>query len=55
MIVFACSVFGAVTGVLTAKRRKGNVLDMLQYGAGFAIAFAILGIFLVILLQWVVG
>jgi hypothetical protein len=32
---------GVVTGMFTAWRRKGNYLDMLQYGAGFGIAFGI--------------
>jgi len=32
---------GAVLGVFSAWRRKGNVLDMLQYAAGFGIAVGI--------------
>ena len=33
---------GAVLGVFSAWRRKGNVLDMLQYAAGFGIAVGII-------------
>ena len=50
MIVIISGVIGAVLGALTAKRRKGNRLDMAQYAAGFGIAFMILGLFLTILL-----
>lgn len=45
MIVIVSALIGAVIGVTTAKRRKGNRLDMAQYGAGYAIAFMILGLF----------
>lgn len=45
MILFFSSLFGAVLGGFTAKRRGGNRLDIAQYAAGFAIAFAILGLF----------
>lgn len=49
MIVLVSGLFGASFGALTAKRRKGNRLDMAQYAAGYAIAFMILGLFLTIL------
>ncbi|MEO9824390.1 MAG: apolipoprotein acyltransferase [Paracoccaceae bacterium] len=45
MVLFFSAVFGAVLGGITAKRRGGNRLDIAQYAAGFAIAFAILGMF----------
>ena len=45
MILFISATLGALFGALTAKKRGGNVLDMAQYAAGFAIAFAILGLF----------
>lgn len=45
MIVIASALIGAILGVTTARRRKGSGLDMAQYGAGYAIAFAILGVF----------
>jgi len=48
MIVIAGIALGAVTGVLQARRKGGNRLDMLQYGGVFAIIGAILGMFLTI-------
>ncbi|MBL4927826.1 hypothetical protein [Fuscibacter oryzae] len=45
MIVLAGLVIGAVIGGLTAKRRGGKRLDILQYAAIYAIAFALLGMF----------
>ena len=43
MIVIGAALLGAIIGAFTANRRKGNTLDILQYAAGFAMAFAILG------------
>ena len=42
---------GAVFGALRAKAKGGNGKDMLQWGAEFAIIFALIGLFLVIVLQ----
>jgi len=36
---------GAGWGVFLARKRGGNRLDMLQYGASLGIAFALLGTF----------
>lgn len=44
MIVFSFALAGVIIGVLTARRRKGSTLDVAHYGAGFGIAFAILGL-----------
>ena len=44
MIVFTFALVGIVVGVITARRRKGGALDQAHYGAGFGIAFAILGL-----------
>ena len=46
MIVLISGAVGAALGAMTAKRRKGNRLDMAQYAAGYGIAFMILGLFL---------
>ena len=35
---------GFVWGYLAARKRGGNRLDRLQYGAGFAIAFELFGV-----------
>lgn len=43
-------VLGALIGALVAKRRGGNRLDMAQYAGGFAILFAIAGLFVAIFL-----
>lgn len=34
---------GFIWGYLVARKRGGNRLDRLQYGAGFAIAFGLFG------------
>ncbi|KRS17950.1 hypothetical protein [Roseovarius indicus] len=39
---------GALLGAVVARRRKGSMTDMLQYGAVFAIMFALAGLFLTI-------
>ncbi len=52
MIMLVSGTIGAVLGAVTAKRRKGNRLDMAQYAAGYAIAFMILGLFLTLLITY---
>ncbi len=49
MIVIGMALLGASWGGFLAKQRKGNTLDMLQYGTGFAIAFALLGLIITII------
>ena len=51
MIVIFCAALGAVAGVLTARKRGGRGLDQLQYGAGYAIAFALVGLIITIVLD----
>lgn len=51
MIVLAGLVFGALTGASLARKRGGNRLDMAQYAAGFAIAFALVGLFVTIFVE----
>ena len=48
MIVILGALLGAVVGALTARRRKGSTADMLQYAAGFGIAFALVGLVITI-------
>ena len=51
MIVLAGALLGIVIGTTTARRRGGQRLDMLHYGAGYGIAFALAGLFLTILIE----
>jgi hypothetical protein len=51
MIVIAGLLIGAVLGGLTAKRRGGKRLDILQYAAIYGIAFALLGMFATIVID----
>ncbi len=44
-------VIGAVVGALRAKGRGGKPLDMLQWGAAFGIFFAIIGLFVLIIVD----
>lgn len=51
MIVIAGLVLGAVLGSVTAAKRGGKRLDMLQYAAGYGIAFCLLGVVLTIFIE----
>jgi hypothetical protein len=51
MIVIAGLVLGAVMGAVTASKRGGKRLDMLQYAAGYGIAFCLLGVALTIFIE----
>ncbi|GAB1479711.1 hypothetical protein MASR2M74_22770 [Paracoccaceae bacterium] len=51
MIVIGGLILGAAIGGLTAKRRGGKMLDILQYAAGYAIAFTLLGLFATIFID----
>ncbi len=44
MIWMTLFAVGAVVGATTALRRGGRKLDALQYGAGLAIAFGLVGL-----------
>jgi hypothetical protein len=48
MIVLGGLVIGGLFGGLRARARNGNRLDIAQYAAVHAIAFALLGLFLTI-------
>ena len=45
MIVIAGVLIGILVGVRLAFRQGGRKLDALQYAAGFAIFFGLLGVF----------
>lgn len=50
MITLGFALAGGLIGALTARRRGGKGLDMAQYAAGYAIAFALVGLFVTIYL-----
>ncbi|WP_168201276.1 hypothetical protein [Qingshengfaniella alkalisoli] len=50
MIILAGAALGAIWGGFLARRRKGSKLDIAQYAVGFAIAFALLGLFISVFL-----
>jgi len=50
MIVLFSFVIGVIGGVLRARSRGGNRMDMAQYGAIYGMIFAIFGVFLTIFL-----
>jgi hypothetical protein len=51
MIVLAFMVLGAAVGAWRAHRRQGTRLDLLQWGAVYAIIFALAGLILTIALE----
>lgn len=51
MIVIIGTLLGALIGGITAKKRNGNRLDIAQYAAGFAIAFALVSLILTIIIE----
>ncbi len=50
MIIMVCAFIGALIGVYTAKKRGGRGLDLLHYGAGYGIAFALAGLILTVII-----
>jgi len=51
MIYTVFGILGAVIGGLTARKRKGNRMDIAQYAASYGIAFALLGLVITVLLD----
>lgn len=51
MIVIGGFLIGAIMGAGIAYKRNGKILDILQYAAGFGIAFCILGLFATIIIE----
>lgn len=51
MFVLIGALLGAVIGSLTARRRKGRIADILLYGAVHALIFAVLGLFLTLIVH----
>lgn len=55
MIILFFFILGGVIGAVTAKRRKGKGLDILQYTAGYAIALGLLGFILTLVVERLAG
>ncbi|WP_238366520.1 hypothetical protein [Mesobacterium pallidum] len=51
MFVIAGAIIGALLGGGIAKRRKGSLADILQYGFVYAMMFAILGLFITLFIN----
>ncbi|MHA6325634.1 apolipoprotein acyltransferase [Roseivivax sp. CAU 1753] len=51
MIVIIAALVGGIWGGWTAKKRRGNGLDIAQYAAVYAIGFALLGLFATIAIE----
>ena len=51
MIVILTALFGAIWGGMLAQRRGGKAADIAQYAAGYAIALALAGMFVTILIE----
>lgn len=50
MIVIFAFLVGAIGGALRARSRKGNRLDIAQYAAIYGMVFAIIGLFVTIII-----
>ncbi len=51
MIIIFAALAGAVIGGITARRRKGNGLDIAQYAAGYALAFVVVGMIVTVIID----
>ncbi|SDK50599.1 apolipoprotein acyltransferase [Aliiruegeria lutimaris] len=51
MIVILAAIGGAIWGGLLARKRGGKPADIAQYAAGYAIALALVGLIITIVLE----
>lgn len=51
MLILISAICGAVIGAMTARRRKGNKLDIAQYAAGYAMAFTVVSMIIAVILD----
>ncbi|UWQ15728.1 hypothetical protein K3556_07615 [Aliiroseovarius sp. M344] len=51
MVVIAALIFGALVGVLRARKRGGNRLDIAQYATVHALGFALIALFFSIIIS----
>ena len=50
MLPILIGLLGAIIGAVIAKRRKGKRLDVAQYAGAYLIAFAVVGLFINIII-----
>lgn len=50
MLPVIVGLLGAIIGSFIARRRKGSLLDILQYAGVFFIAFAIIGLIISVII-----
>jgi len=55
MIILIATVLGAAVGALQARRRKGKLADMMQYAFVYGVIFALIGLFITIILTRSMG
>lgn len=55
MIVIGLALLGIIIGGGTARKRRGNLLDVLQYATGYGLAFLIVGLFLTAIIDRVLS
>ena len=51
MFIILSALLGAIIGGVTARRRKGNRLDIAQYAVGYAMAFTIVSMVVAVILD----
>lgn len=51
MITIIAAIVGIALGAVTALRRGGKAMDAVQYGAGYGIAFTLLGMMVTIIVD----
>ena len=51
MIVIGGGLLGAICGAVAARKRGGKIWDIAQYATAYAIAFALLGLVITIIID----
>ena len=51
MIILGFAIIGALIGGVTARTRGGKPLDIAQYATSYAMAFAIVGLFITVFMS----
>lgn len=51
MIVVFGAILGAIVGAMIARKRKGTLADILQYGFIYCMVFAVAGLFITLIIH----